>query len=256
MDMDTGGVNSYITIYNGNSLPGELFGNIDFAPIYNEMVTNGTFTTDTDGWSISNPGVLSIDTNRLKVLATAGTCYGFQNITVEIGKSYTVKGTLTEGAGVSTFRAGSTQLGTDLFNSGWTVYGSFEFEVVATTTTLCLAAGAADYVFFDDVSVKENEAVSGDMSPDLAADIVDSGDFEETLGSDLVDSGDFTPVLGSDEITSGDFDEVLGSELLTNPDFEIGDPPTGWSPGADTTLDQVGGGQSGNCISVYGTHRH
>jgi hypothetical protein len=45
--------------------------------------------------------------------------------------------------------------------------------------------------------------------------------------------------------------ESLDSELVTNGDFETGDPPTGWNAGTNTTLVQEGGGQSGNCMSVY-----
>lgn len=55
-----------------------------------ELVTNGTFPTDTSGWTASN-ATLSVVSGAMRVTVTAnGVAYAGQAITCNIGKSYTV----------------------------------------------------------------------------------------------------------------------------------------------------------------------
>lgn len=56
-----------------------------------ELVTNGTFDTDTSGWTATSNASLSVVNNRLRTTSTAaGYEKAFQDIAVEIGKTYVI----------------------------------------------------------------------------------------------------------------------------------------------------------------------
>ena len=127
-----------------------------------ELITNGTFTTNTTGWS-NHPdypsAVLSIDTNRLKILGGGAQ----QSFSTVIGKTYVVVYTLTA------FNPGGIYLGTaatgtaafSYFSTGSQATGTYVyyFTAVSTTTYITLFAWNAgtQYAFYDDVSVRLTE---------------------------------------------------------------------------------------------------
>ena len=127
-----------------------------------ELVTNGTFDTDTSGWAASN-ATLSLDSDYLKITSTGGNRpKAYQNITTVVGKTYVITATARRGTcvdpveieigGISSASTGSTSNTTDTI-----VYSTF----VATNTTHMLQvkidssnSASGETAFFDNVSVR------------------------------------------------------------------------------------------------------
>ena len=127
-----------------------------------ELVSNGTFDADTTGWTPYGSAVLSVVSQRLKVLGS-GTSFpqAVEAVTIQAGKVYAVS--------VDFDRDGSTSrvylsLGKTATNveygqvSSTAATGTLTSLVVATTSVLYIslvAAGSTDHAYFDNVSVKE-----------------------------------------------------------------------------------------------------
>lgn len=126
-----------------------------------ELIANGDFTTNTNGWTAGNGATLSIDTGRLKGTVGGGGGYGYasQAISTVAGKSYTVKATYTKGISSSAnIRAGASDGGNELGSHTLSVDGSYIFTFVATGPTTYIAwvfnGAAGGYAFLDDVSCR------------------------------------------------------------------------------------------------------
>ena len=124
-----------------------------------ELVTNGAFATNTTGWSVHPDypsAVLSIDTNRLKILGGGAQ----QSFSTVIGKTYVVVYTLTAfnpgGVYVGTAAAGAAAH--SYFSTGSQATGTYVyyFTAVSTTTYITLFAwnAGSQYAFYDNVSVR------------------------------------------------------------------------------------------------------
>jgi hypothetical protein len=134
-----------------------------------ELVTNGTFDTDTTGWSAGN-ATLSVVSGKLRITATSGGARSeaTQDVTTVAGKKYVVSTTDVVDATTSTARL-------EVFNAGIYLAGaigtgslSATFVAGSTSTTIDLAMGAdcttGDYIEFDNVSVRlaeEDRSVNG-----------------------------------------------------------------------------------------------
>ena len=123
-----------------------------------ELVTNGTFDTDTSGWTSWQTGVLSVDSSRLKVENGAATISGaYQIITVVVGRTYKFEGVREPGPGAASPRY---YLGTSIGGTQY-VSGAVSGQVfVATSTTLVVTAATQTttlgaIAYFDNISVKE-----------------------------------------------------------------------------------------------------
>ena len=121
-----------------------------------DLVTNGTFDTDTTGWTAVN-STLSIVSGKLRVTnvgANAGYCH--QAITTVVGQKYVLSATVTQqtSATYSIYIGngpGSGALG------GLGTAASVEFTATATTTylsTINTQAVDGRYTDFDNISVK------------------------------------------------------------------------------------------------------
>lgn len=115
-----------------------------------DLVTNGTFTTDTTGWTAAAATLASVaggqSLNCLEVTnsgAAAGSAY--QDIAVVVGKHYRLTGYFKKG----TSATGSISIGTDiapqkyeilsgLADAGWVQY-EVDFRAVSTTCRITLA---------------------------------------------------------------------------------------------------------------------
>lgn len=144
----------------GSTSPGASVGQNGSNSVFNNLITNGTFTTNTTGWT-AHPDyattVLSIDTNRLKVLGGGAQ----QSFSTEIGKIYVLAYTLTA------FNPGGVYLGTastgangfSYFSTGSQSTGIYSYTFTATSTTAYVTLFAwnagSQYAFYDDVSVSE-----------------------------------------------------------------------------------------------------
>ena len=138
-----------------------------------ELVTNGTFASNTTGWTAASGTTLSVDTNRLKVtVSTGGGNAGYQVITTVSGYTYTLSATLQKGSasGNAYIRAG-TGISSSAYGSSVAVTStsatevSFTFTATGTSTYItAICSNAGNHAFFDNVSVRlaeEDRSVNG-----------------------------------------------------------------------------------------------
>ncbi len=137
------------------------------------LVTNGTFGTNTTGWT-SQDATLSVDSGRIKVLTT-NTNYGsaLQTVTgLTVGQRYTFQVDMFYGnASMVTAISGASPS----INSGWqSADYVWRASFTATTTSLVIdfqmASINAVYGFWDNVVLKQE-----DTPRDYSADIKGSG---------------------------------------------------------------------------------
>jgi len=128
-----------------------------------ELVTNGTFDTDTSGWSALN-AVLTIVSGALRVENDGASFgYGYQGFETEAGKVYTFSIDAFPGNQNAVVRIGDNSYGAlnkkfdnSLITSPVTLTG--QFVATATTTFFRLSTTSnvdGDYANFDNISVKE-----------------------------------------------------------------------------------------------------
>jgi len=168
---------AYITnAYNSGWLPGDIRGAYladtvaETITASGELVTNGTFTTDTSGWttSASYASTSAAVAGEMQVTVSAG--YGRQMSTVAcvIGKTYRLQGSARVVSGTS--RAfvgiGSNSAGTSATTAISTFSASalgFSLDFVATATSMYVSAGddaniSGGVLGFDNISVKLADA--------------------------------------------------------------------------------------------------
>lgn len=158
------GMVAYITnTYNTGWMVGDIRGALladtsaETISASGELVANGTFTTDTSGWTAGNAATLSVVSGAMRI--TVGTNYGYAAtpITCVVGKTYrfqldTVGGT----AAARTLQYGTTSaitvVGPSIVATGT---GSIDFVATATTMWVGIVAnGSSTYQDIDNVSVK------------------------------------------------------------------------------------------------------
>lgn len=179
-----------------------------------ELVTNGTFDTDTTGWTPENVNsVLTIDSAQLKVATTgveAG--YAYQSFSTVIGKTYVVSGDgdETTGSGAAAIYAGNSAGNSSLgfYNIAGAETGvSFSFTATATTTFITLANTLVgpSYTLFDNISVKlanEDRSVNNnDLAVNGTITVAPVTTGSDTMGYTF--SGSEAVTLGADISASG-----------------------------------------------------
>jgi len=128
-----------------------------------ELVTNGTFDSDTTGWTGLSSATLSVSSGSLRV-TNVGANYGKaeQSLSVTSGKVYIV--TFDKIGGNSTearFRIGTTSAGTNIINNvdvSTDASYSYTFKATASTIYLSFVNDGTDgnYNIWDNISVKES----------------------------------------------------------------------------------------------------
>ena len=123
-----------------------------------ELVTNGTFDTDTTGWTANNSS-LSVVSGKLR-LTQQGVGLGFAQTTVTtvVGKLYRFEWDYIAGTSATpTARLGSASLAADIINVSADSNGINFVATSSTTYVNFRMAGTTDglYATFDNVSVKE-----------------------------------------------------------------------------------------------------
>ncbi len=136
----------------------------------NELITNGTFDTNTNGWDADATAALSVVSNQLVMTAIAGDpsvphARAFQSITTEVGKTYRVTGNFIKG----TADAGEVHISDDssfqdnyrAYTASMTSTQAFDFTFKATLTTHYIllhdtstTQDVNDTTIWDNVSVK------------------------------------------------------------------------------------------------------
>lgn len=127
----------------------------EFGP---ELVPNGTFDVDVADWTSDGAGPIAWNAGTLELTAT-GTDYALPVaalVTIS-GRTYKFTVTLAGTANNANIRAGTTNLGVDLVNGGWSNGdGVHEYSFDATSSTTFIGIGVADdTIAIDDVSVRE-----------------------------------------------------------------------------------------------------
>ena len=185
--------------------------------VLSELVTNGTFDTDSDwskgaGWTISN--------GRATSDASANSYLNQQ--VYEIGKTYKLRFEVLEG--IIELRSAQYSKGTGFYSTG-----TYSVEVIPTTTSTHF------YVFtgfgqssIDNVSVKEVQEADFDFSRGSSATRVN----EQGLVEDV-------QILSGELVQNGNFEQI-GSELVTNGDF---DTDSDWSNSGSWSI--------GNGVATY-----
>jgi hypothetical protein len=120
-----------------------------------ELVTNGTFDTNTTGWTAGNGATLASVAGELEI-TNGNMGEATQSITVVVGRTYRVTATVTDGTASAGFDIGTPG---DADEYGSFTAGAVSADIVATDTTLILTAyvdsvTAAETALFDDISVK------------------------------------------------------------------------------------------------------
>jgi hypothetical protein len=127
-----------------------------------ELVTNGTFDTDTTGWSADSGVTLSISSGELVVTTTSGYLGAYQAITVEVGRTYTYSVDETAGTPYHKigYSAGSSEI-THSTNSPITTFTPTNATIYIWVGVNLSGAGTAT---FDNVSVRlaeQDRSVNG-----------------------------------------------------------------------------------------------
>ena len=162
-----------------------------------ELVTNGTFDTDTSGWTASN-ATLSVVSSTLKVADNGSNSTAYQAITTTVGSTYTVSLDVVEISGAvarvlvhgSAPTAGYT--GTYLLDTSSTGSYGLTFTATASTTYLQLCSESTHYVRYDNISVRlaeEDRSVNGN-GLQVFGTVTKSA---VATGADLVGYSGFTP---------------------------------------------------------------
>jgi hypothetical protein len=130
-----------------------------------ELVTNGTFDTDTSGWSTQGSGTITFSSGVATVARNGGvyTNHAYQNITTEVGKTYAATIDISNITGSGT--ASVVILDNSAIYVNTTSTGSFTFTFTATTTStlfgLRVSVDGNGTFDVDNISVREVIPVSG-----------------------------------------------------------------------------------------------
>jgi hypothetical protein len=131
-----------------------------------ELVTNGTFDTDTSGWTAYNDGTLSVVSGALRVTPDADGSGAQQSIATVSGKKYVLSGEFTVSGGQGRISV-ETSGGSTITNSGnvTSFLGGLTFTAGSATTVVKLNSnGGTSYTDFDNISVRlaeEDRSVNG-----------------------------------------------------------------------------------------------
>ena len=176
--------------------------------VSSELVTNGTFDTDSDwtkdaGWTISNGE--AIHTGSGSYISQTGTT---------IGKNYIVVIEVTQASG-----SGFPQIYMGGLTTAMTSAGTYTFNITATSTLIRLR-GVGDCKV-SSISVKQVTEADFDFSRGSSATRVN----EKGLIEDV-------QILSGELVQNGNFEQI-GSELVTNGNF---DTDTDWTKGTGWTI--------------------
>ena len=155
------------------------------APSRTELITNGDFTINADGWD-ADDGTISYSAGRAQVNRTGGSgLVAFQAIPTVIGTKYVINGTVDSNGsgGRGDIRAYSNYPGTTILgNAGGTnnatVDVSATFVATTTTTYIYLVLDNHGICHFDNVSVRIANTTTG---PKAGINLVYNGQFDTNI---------------------------------------------------------------------------
>ena len=156
-----------------NGIRYDAKGTNHLAQTFTELITNGSFTSNTTGWTADNGGtLLSVAGgqagNCLQVTNTTTYGLAYQNITAVAGHSYVFNGYHKNGTKNGTINVGSTTEGSDYYSlnnsndADWALKTKY-FTTTGTglSTSLWISGGAiTDTTLFDEISIKATSIYS------------------------------------------------------------------------------------------------
>ena len=197
-----------------------------------ELVTNGTFDTDTDWTKVSGVAISGGKANFTNVASNSNGIY--QSSVLQANKNYKVEFTISNysSGNITAWSGGSQQVSAnDTFNSNGTKV--IEFNSGSTNGFLLISTyNEIGNFSIDNVSVKEIQEADFDFSRGssatrvnekgliedvqiLSGELVQNGDFEQ-IGSELVNSNNWANFTsGTATITDGIITFVNGTGYLT-----------------------------------------
>ena len=137
-----------------------------------ELVTNGTFNTNTTGWTFGTNSTSSVVNGELRARSSSGDLHNqsYQNVTTVVGTRYTVSATVRIESGGQP--AWLWIDGNSVVNSSSTSNTkiSYDFTATSTTTKVGITERVSSYTYYDNISLKVAMPVR-----DYSADIKGSG---------------------------------------------------------------------------------
>jgi len=126
-----------------------------------ELVTNGTFDSNTTGWTANSNATISVDTQRLKFEQSnsSGPAYVSQGVTTVVGKSYVVNLDFTAGTQSNVqIYIGTSLYGAQIFQT-FITSSPYTKTFIATSTTTYITfrhstGTTGRYCFLDNISVR------------------------------------------------------------------------------------------------------
>ena len=125
-----------------------------------ELVTNGDFSNGTTGWNSGNGSSLSNTSNALIITGTTGYGYGYQSLTLEVGKTYKISWNIVATSSTPTYLQVTTTLGganmLNKVNDG-TGYMSAIFTAtsIGAYANFLTASPTSSVLTIDNISVKQ-----------------------------------------------------------------------------------------------------
>jgi hypothetical protein len=155
---------------------------------FDSLVTNGTFDSNTSGWTAGNSATLSLSSNALKVEYNGvANPFAYQVITTVIGKTYVLSFSVAGLTSGEDLRVIAGEESTDITPSSSliTATGNYSLTFTAITTTTyvklqALVTGATEFATFDSISVFEVDA-SDDVVHRMPKGWVPKDVFEDGL---------------------------------------------------------------------------
>ncbi len=188
-----------------------------------ELVTNGTFNTDTAGWSIANTVTLTIDANRAKYQGISGNNdIVYQNVPTTAGKWYQVKWKAEAGTVNPRFFVGTSVANAALLPLQQTA-GDFTGMFLATGSVAVVQFSSAyslspNTAFYDNISVKEIAGNHASQATAAARPVLtNSAQAKPYRNFDAVDDNMTTIFLSSlgSSCTVARSDPITGAVILT-----------------------------------------
>ena len=201
-----------------------------------ELVTNGTFDSDTSGWAANNSS-LSAVSGRLR-LTQQGAGLGFAQTTFAtvVGKVYRLAWDYVAGtAPTPTTRVATSTLGSDIASTASTD-ASITFVAQSTTTYVNFRMATTTdglYSEFDNISVKEINPLSVSIQMQGEMTYADTGaasvltffdwkaDISNRIFNDLDTDGASTGEFNTNQVALGITDRSVGPETTYSPGVNV-----------------------------------
>jgi hypothetical protein len=158
-----------------------------------ELVTNGTFDTDTTGWTAYTTELISQVSGTMRLERGTGSGYVYQAVPTIVGESYNFSLDLTEvTTGNLQLRLGTTITGLEIYDFGaLTTTGTYThtFTATSTTTYIVCALGNPSVLFVDNISLFKTQPTLGTAYNPQPAYLNDGGKLVgfEVADGDVVD---------------------------------------------------------------------